>query len=268
MDQIANQGAKNRYMFGGKTIVPMVIRTPGGAGLQFAAQHSQSLEALWTHFPGLYVVMPSTPYDAKGLLKTAIRDNNPVMFIEHKLLYNNEGPVPTDEYLIPFGVADVKRQGKDLTILTYSRMVNVALQAAEQLAAKGIDVEVVDLRSLRPLDRGAIAKSVKKTGRVIALSEGYPTNGFATELITVVIEEAFDWLDVPPLRLDLSRCSDPHEQNPRIRGHSRCRNRGPGGFSACHNLIKRSSNGTRKTTIPAGNVQSPTAGGSGCQQRG
>ena len=123
MDQIANQGAKNRYMFGGKTTVPMVLRTEGGAGRAIAAHHSQSLEALWTHFPGIYVVMPSTPYDAKGLLKAAIRDDNPVMFIEHKMLYKEKGPVPEEDYIIPLGVADVKRAGKDVTIVTYSRMV-------------------------------------------------------------------------------------------------------------------------------------------------
>jgi 2-oxoisovalerate dehydrogenase E1 component len=147
MDQIANQGAKNRYMFGGKTSVPMVVRTEGGAGRAIAAHHSQSLESLWTHFPGIYVVMPSTPYDAKGLLKAAIRDDNPVMFIEHKMLYKEKGPVPEEEYIIPLGVADIKRPGKDITMVTYSRMVLRALKAAEELAKEGIDVEVVDLRS-------------------------------------------------------------------------------------------------------------------------
>ena len=137
MDQIANQGAKNRYMFGGKTTVPMVIRTEGGAGRSIAAHHSQSLEALWTHFPGIYVVMPATPYDAKGLLKACIRDDNPVMFIEHKMLYGTEGPVPAEDYIIPLGVADVKREGTDVTIISYSRMVLRALEAAAKLAAGG-----------------------------------------------------------------------------------------------------------------------------------
>ena len=137
MDQVANQGAKNRYMFGGKTSVPMVIRTEGGAGRAIAAHHSQSLEALWTHFPGIYVVMPSTPYDVKGLLKAAIRDNNPVMFIEHKMLYKNKGRVPEEDYIIPFGIADIKRPGKDVTLVTYSRQVLNALDAAEVLGKRG-----------------------------------------------------------------------------------------------------------------------------------
>ena len=201
MDQIANQGAKNRYMFGGKTIVPMVIRTEGGAGRCIAAHHSQSLEALWTHFPGIYVVMPSTPYDAKGLLKAAIRDDNPCMFIEHKMLYSVEGVVPEEDYVIPFGVADVKREGSDVTVVTYSRMVHRALEAAERLAAEGISVEVVDLRTLKPLDMETVAASVKKTGRVVGLSEAYKTGSFISELATRIQEELFDWLDGPIVRV-------------------------------------------------------------------
>ncbi len=201
MDQIANQGAKNRYMFGGKTIVPMVIRTEGGAGRCIAAHHSQSLEALWTHFPGIYVVMPSTPYDAKGLLKAAIRDDNPVMFIEHKMLYGVEGLVPEEDYVIPFGVADVKREGKDVTVVTYSRMVHRSLEAAEKLAAEGIGVEVIDLRTLKPLDMGTVAVSVKKTGRVVGVAEGYRTGSFITELAMRIQEEVFDWLDAPVVRV-------------------------------------------------------------------
>jgi len=202
MDQIANQGAKNRYMFGGKTIVPMVIRTEGGAGRCIAAHHSQSLEALWTHFPGIYVVMPSTPFDAKGLLKAAIRDDNPVMFIEHKMLYGVEGVVPEeDDYIIPFGVADVKREGTDVTVVTYSRMVHRALEAAEKLAEEGISVEVIDLRTLKPLDMDTIAASVKKTGRVVGVSEGYKTGSFISELAMVIQEQLFDWLDAPIARV-------------------------------------------------------------------
>jgi len=201
MDQIANQGAKNRYMFGGKTIVPMVIRTEGGAGRCIAAHHSQSLEALWTHFPGIYVVMPSTPYDAKGLLKAAIRDDNPCMFIEHKMLYSVEGIVPEEDYVIPFGLADVKREGSDVTVVTYSRMVHRALEAAERLAAEGISVEVVDLRTLKPLDMETVAASVKKTGRVVGLSEAYKTGSFISELATRIQEELFDWLDGPIVRV-------------------------------------------------------------------
>jgi 2-oxoisovalerate dehydrogenase E1 component len=201
MDQIANQGAKNRYMFGGKTIVPMVIRTEGGAGRSIAAHHSQSLEALWTHFPGIYVVMPSTPFDAKGLLKAAIRDDNPVMFIEHKMLYGIEGHVPDEDYVIPFGVADVKREGSDVTVITYSRMVHRTLEAAERLAEEGISVEVIDLRTLKPLDMETIAASVKKTGRVVGVTEAYRTGSFITELAMRIQEEAFDWLDAPVVRV-------------------------------------------------------------------
>jgi len=201
MDQIANQGAKNRYMFGGKTIVPMVIRTEGGAGRSIAAHHSQSLEALWTHFPGIYVVMPSTPFDAKGLLKAAIRDDNPVMFIEHKMLYGVDGHVPDEDYVIPFGVADVKREGSDVTVITYSRMVHRALEAAEKLAAEGIGVEVIDLRTLKPLDMDTISASVIKTGRVVGVTEAYRTGSFISELAMRIQEELFDWLDAPVVRV-------------------------------------------------------------------
>jgi pyruvate/2-oxoglutarate/acetoin dehydrogenase E1 component len=202
MDQIANQGAKNRFMFGGKTIVPMVIRTEGGAGRSIAAHHSQSLEALWTHFPGIYVVMPSTPFDAKGLLKAAIRDDNPVMFIEHKMLYNEEGYLPDEDYVIPYGVADVKREGTDVTVVTYSRMVLRALEAAEKLADEGISVEVIDLRTLKPLDMDTVAASVKKTGRVVGVSEAYKTGSFISELAMRIQEEVFDWLDAPVARVN------------------------------------------------------------------
>lgn len=201
MDQLANQGAKNRYMFGGKTTVPMVIRTEGGAGRAIAAHHSQSLEALWTHFPGIYVVMPATPYDAKGLLKAAIRDDNPIMFIEHKMLYKEKGPVPEEEYIIPLGVADVKREGRDVTIVTYSRMVLRALEAAEMLAQEGIDVEVVDLRTLKPLDIDTIVTSVKKTGRLVGVTEAYENTSFINEVLAQVNDLAFDWLDAPMVRV-------------------------------------------------------------------
>jgi 2-oxoisovalerate dehydrogenase E1 component len=201
MDQIANQGAKNRYMFGGKTTVPMVVRTEGGAGRAIAAHHSQSLESLWTHFPGIYVVMPATPYDAKGLLKAAIRDDNPVMFIEHKMLYKEKGPVPEEEYIIPLGVADIKRTGKDITLVTYSRMVLNSLAAAEKLAAEGIDVEVVDLRTLKPLDINTVLASVKKTGRLVCVSEAYENTGFINEVMIQVNEQAFDYLDAPMVRV-------------------------------------------------------------------
>jgi pyruvate/2-oxoglutarate/acetoin dehydrogenase E1 component/TPP-dependent pyruvate/acetoin dehydrogenase alpha subunit len=201
MDQIANQGAKNRYMFGGKTSVPMVIRTEGGAGRGIAAHHSQSLESLWTHFPGIYVVMPATPYDAKGLLKAAIRDDNPVMFIEHKMLYKEKGPVPEEEYIIPLGLADVKRAGQDVTLVTYSRMVYRALEAAEILAKDGIDVEVVDLRTLKPLDIDTVVASIKKTGRLVGLTEAYENTSFINEVMAQVNERAFDYLDAPMVRV-------------------------------------------------------------------
>jgi pyruvate/2-oxoglutarate/acetoin dehydrogenase E1 component len=201
MDQIANQGAKNRYMFGGKTTVPMVIRTEGGAGRSIAAHHSQSLEALWTHFPGIYVVMPSTPYDAKGLLKAAIRDDNPVMFIEHKMLYGIEDHVPDEDYIIPFGIADVKREGSDVTVITYSRMVHRALETADRLADEGVSVEVIDLRTLKPLDMDTVAASVRKTGRVVGVTEAYRTGSFISELAASIQEELFDWLDAPVIRV-------------------------------------------------------------------
>ena len=201
MDQVANQGAKNRYMFGGKTSVPMVVRTEGGAGRAIAAHHSQSLEALWTHFPGIYVVMPSTPYDVKGLLKAAIRDNNPVMFIEHKMLYKNKGRVPEGDYIIPLGIADIKRPGKDVSLVTYSRQVLNALDAAEALAKEGIDVEVIDLRCLKPLDINTIVNSVKKTGRFVGVTEAYENTSFINEVMAQVNDCAFDYLDAPMVRV-------------------------------------------------------------------
>ncbi len=201
MDQLANQGAKNRYMFGGKTTVPLVIRTEGGAGRSIAAHHSQSLEALWLHFPGIYVVMPATPYDVKGLLKSAIRNDNPIMFIEHKMLYKQEGPVPAGEYLIPLGVADVAREGSDITVVAYSRMRYRALEAAELLAEEGISVEVIDPRTLKPLDLSTIVASVRKTGRLVGVTEAYKTGSFISELFTLVNEAAFDYLDAPMVRV-------------------------------------------------------------------
>jgi pyruvate/2-oxoglutarate/acetoin dehydrogenase E1 component len=201
MDQIVNQAAKARYMFGGKVCVPLVMRTQGGGGRGNAAQHSQSLEMWYVHVPGLVVIQPSTPYDAKGLLKSAIRNDNPVIFIEHKLLYNTTGPAPDEEYLIPIGVADVKRSGKDVTIVATSRMVIFALQAAEKLAAEGIDAEVIDPRTLKPLDLPAIVKSVEKTGRLVVVNEGPLTGGFTAEVAARVQREAFDWLDAPIMQV-------------------------------------------------------------------
>jgi len=200
-DQIINIAAKNRYMFGGKSIVPVVYRTQGGAGRGIAEHHSQSLEAWYQHIPGIFVVMPSTPFDAKGLLKTCIRDDNPVMFIEQKLLYGTEGEVPEGEYTVPLGVADVKREGTDVTIVAYSRMVLLALEAAEELAKEGISVEVVDPRTLKPLDAETIIGSVKKTGRAVVVHEGYRTCGVGAEIAAQIMEEAFDYLDAPVLRV-------------------------------------------------------------------
>jgi pyruvate/2-oxoglutarate/acetoin dehydrogenase E1 component len=201
MDQIANQAAKAHYMFGGKTRVPLVMRTQGGGGRGNAAQHSQSLEMWYVHVPGLIVVQPSTPYDAKGLLKSAIRNDNPVIFIEHKLLYNTTGPVPEEQYLVPIGVADVKRKGKDVTIVATSRMVLFALKAAEALAERGVDAEVIDPRTLKPLDLEAIVRSVQKTGRLVVVNEGALTGGFTAEVAARVQRAAFDWLDAPILQV-------------------------------------------------------------------
>ena len=201
MDQIVNQAAKVRYMFGGKASVPLVMRTQGGGGRGNAAQHSQSLEMWYVHTPGLIVVQPSTPYDAKGLLKSAIRNDNPVIFIEHKLLYNTTGPVPEPEYLIPLGVADVKRPGQDVTIVATSRMVLFALEAADRLAEKGIQAEVIDPRTLKPLDLDTILRSVEKTGRLVVVNEGPLTGGFTAEVAARVQGAAFDWLDAPVMQV-------------------------------------------------------------------
>jgi len=201
MDQIANQAAKLRYMFGGQTKVPMVVRTPFGAGVNIASHHSQSLEAWFMHTSGLKVAMPSTPYDAKGLLKTAIRDDNPVMFFEHKLLYPIEGLVPEEEYTVPFGVADVKREGEDVTIVATLYMVHKALAAAEELDEQGIKAEVVDPRTIVPLDKKAIINSVKKTGRLVVVSEDCKTAGVSAEIAALVAEEALDYLDAPIKRV-------------------------------------------------------------------
>ena len=202
MDQLVNQAAKMRYMFGGKAKVPMVLRTPSGSGTGAAAQHSQSLESWFCHVPGLKVVVPSTPFDAKGLLKAAIRDDNPVMFFEQKLLYRKKGPVPEEAYAIELGVADIKREGSDVTLITYGRMVPICMEAAEQLAEQGVSVEIVDPRTLVPLDKETLIRSAKKTGRVLIVHEACQTGGFGGELAAVIADsEAFFYLDAPVKRL-------------------------------------------------------------------
>ena len=201
MDQLVNQAAKMRYMFGGKTTVPMVLRTEGGAGRCIAAHHSQSLEAWIMHAPGLYLVMPSTPYDAKGLLKASIRNDNPVVFIEHKMLYGMKGEVPEEEYIIPLGVADIKKQGSDVTIVAYSRQLHVAMEAAAELEKDNISAEVIDPRTLKPLDLDTILTSVKKTSKLVIVSEGYKTGNVASEIAMLVMEHGFDLLDGPIKRV-------------------------------------------------------------------
>jgi pyruvate/2-oxoglutarate/acetoin dehydrogenase E1 component len=201
MDQIANQAAKIHYMFGGQAKCPLVIRTPFGAGVNIASHHSQSLEAWFMHVPGLFVAVPSNPYDAKGLLKTAIRGNNPVFFCEHKLLYPIEGEVPEEDYTIPFGVAEVKKEGSDATIVATSYMVHKALKAAEMLEKEGLNVEVVDPRTLTPLDKQTIIRSIRKTGRLVIVSEDCKTAGVSAEIAAVVAEKAIDYLDAPIKRL-------------------------------------------------------------------
>ena len=202
LDQLGNQAAKMRYMFGGKARVPMVVRAPEGSGTGAAAQHCQSQEALYCHFPGLKVVVPSTPYDAKGLLKAAIRDDNPVVFLEQKLLYRKSGPVPEEDYVLPIGRADVKRKGKDVTIVTWGRMVPMCLDVAAVLEKDGIEVEIVDPRTLVPLDRAAIVESVRKTGRVVIVHEAVQTAGYGAEIAAVIADsEAFFHLDAPIRRV-------------------------------------------------------------------
>lgn len=201
-DQLINHAAKCRFMTGGQVKVPMVLRTPAGSGTGAAAQHSQCLEALYVHIPGLKVVMPSTPYDAKGLLKSSIRDDNAVVFFEHKLLYKVKGEVPEDDYVVPIGKADVKREGTDVTVITYSVMVHKALSAAEEMDREGVSVEVLDLRSLQPLDEDAIVNSVKKTGRVVIVHEAVKWCGVGAEVAGLISEtEALLYLDAPIKRV-------------------------------------------------------------------
>jgi pyruvate dehydrogenase E1 component beta subunit len=224
LDQIINQAAKYRFMTAGAGRVPMVLRTQGGVGNGLAAQHSQSLEAIFYHCPGLKVVMPSTPHDAKGLLKAAIRDDDPVIFLEHKLLYMTKGSVPSEEYVVELGRADVKRAGGDVTLVAWSNMVPRSLAAADALAAEGIDVEVVDPRTLVPLDRRAILESVRKTSRAVIVQEAIRRGGVASDIASIIQGEAFDYLDAPveicagrntaiPFNLALESACVPREQD-------------------------------------------------------
>jgi len=213
-NQIANQIAKLRYMTAGMVKVPLVFRTQCGGGVSAGPHHSQCLEAIYTHIPGLIVVMPSTPYDVKGLLKSSIREDNPVVFIEHKGLYGQSGEVPEEEYLVPLGKAEVKRQGKDITLITYSRSVIRSLKAAEALEKDGVDLEIIDLRTLTPLDEDLILSSVKKTGRAMVVHEACKTGGYGAEIAAIIAEKAFDYLDTPIKRV--ASLDSPIPFNPKL----------------------------------------------------
>jgi pyruvate dehydrogenase E1 component beta subunit len=213
MDQIVNHAAKMHYMFNGQIRIPLVIRTVGGGGRQLGATHSQTPDVVFAHFPGLKVVAPGTPADAKGLLKAAIRDEDPVFFIEHATLYQVKGEVPEDEdFMVPIGVSDVKRAGKDVTIVSYSKMLQVSLEAADKLAAEGIEAEIVDLRTLRPLDIAPVIASVKKTNRVVVVEEGWRSFGIGAEVSSRVTELAFDYLDAPVRRVAQAEVPLPYNQ--------------------------------------------------------
>lgn len=202
MDQVWNSAAKMLSMSSGQFKIPVTFRGPNGAALQLAAQHSQALEAIYAHFPGLKIVTPGTPADAKGLLKASIRDDDPVCFFEGEMLYNIKGEVPEeDDFVIPLGVADLKREGSDVSIITHGKMINLVLQAAQQLEKDGIEADVLDLRTLRPLDVDAILQTVAKTNRVVLVEEGWPYGGITTTIATLIQEEAFDHLDAPVLRV-------------------------------------------------------------------
>jgi pyruvate dehydrogenase E1 component beta subunit len=201
MEHIVNEAAKLHYMFGGQFTIPLVIRAVGGGGRQLAATHSQTPDAIFAHFPGLTVVSPGTPEDAKGMLKAAIRSDNPVLFIEHATLYQTRGEVPEEDYTTPIGVSKVQRSGDDVTIVAYSKGLEISLKAAERLASEGIQAEIVDLRSLRPLDMGPVIASFKKTNRAVIVEEGWRSYGVGAEVAARIYEEAFDYLDAPIQRV-------------------------------------------------------------------
>jgi pyruvate dehydrogenase E1 component beta subunit len=213
MDQLVNNAAKIPYMFGGETRVPLVVRTPSGGAHQLTAQHSQSLEVWFAYVPGMYVVAPATPADAKGLLKASIRDDNPILFVENVLMYNEKGDVPEGEHIVPIGKADVKREGEDVTLITYSRMVHVALEAADALAEQGISAEVVDLRSLRPLDIDTVVESIKKTNHAMIVHEGWKKYGAGAEIAAQIQEKAFDYLDHPVERVTAAEVPLPYAKS-------------------------------------------------------
>jgi pyruvate dehydrogenase E1 component beta subunit len=201
MDHIVNQAAKLRYMFGGQFTIPMVIRAPAGGGRQLGATHSQTPDAIFAHFPGLKVVAPGTPEDAKGMLKEAIRSDDPVLFIEHATLYQTRGEIPEGDYTIPLGKSKIHREGSDVTIVTYSKMLEFSTRAADQLAKDGIEAEIIDLRSLRPLDMGPVIESFKKTNRAVVVEEGWRSYGVGSEVSSRIYEEAFDYADAPVKRV-------------------------------------------------------------------
>jgi len=201
MDYVVNQAAKLHYMFGGQFKLPLVIRTVGGGGRQLGATHSQTPDAIFAHFPGLKVVSPGTPADAKGLLKSAIRSDDPILFIEHATMYQVRGEVPDGEYFIPIGQSKVQREGKDVTVVTYSKGLELSMKAAEELAKEGIQIEVVDLRTLRPLDMGPVLESFKKTNRAVVVEEGWKSFGVGSEIASRIYEQAFDYADAPILRV-------------------------------------------------------------------
>ncbi len=213
MDHIVNEAAKLHYMFGGQFILPLVIRTVGGGGRQLGATHSQTPDAIFAHFPGLKVVAPSTAADAKGLLKSAIRSNDPILFIEHATLYQSRGEVPEEDYLTPIGKSKIQRPGKDITIVTYSKMLEISMKAADQLSQEGIEAEIVDLRTLRPLDLQPVVESFKKTNRAVIVEEGWRSYGVGAEVAARIYEEAFDYVDAPIQRVAQKEVPLPYNRN-------------------------------------------------------
>ncbi len=212
MDQIVNHAAKLHYMSGGQISIPAVIRAPQGSGLQLGAQHSQNLESWFAHVPGLKVVAAATPADAKGLLKSAVRDDNPIIFLESEMLYGSKGDVPDDEYTLPLGIAQVKRTGKDITLVSYLRMVSLCMKVADQLAAEGIDAEIVDVMALRPIDTDTIVNSVKKTHKALIVEEDWKSVGMGAELESRILEGAFDYLDAPVTRVAMAEVPMPYSK--------------------------------------------------------